>query len=143
MTDRNRAFWSWLMACPAISDYVTFNAIEEMTGETGIQTISNAAWARRFLRGGGQQYLDFAVVQIKPHDMGTSDVNFRQMLDVESVMEWVIKQSKNKNFPDFGENTSVLRIEPLENIPNLAAVSEDGGRAKYMFQVRCFVTVKE
>lgn len=143
MTDRNKAFWSWLMECPTISDYLTFNSIEEMTGEMGIQTVSNVAWVRRFFRGGGRQNLDFAVVQIKPHDMGTSDVNFAQMFDVESVMDWIRNQNKKRNFPDFGENTQILRLDPLENVPNLAAVSEDGGTAKYIFQVRVVVSVKE
>lgn len=141
--DRNKSFWAWLSTCPAITDYITFNAVEEMAGETGIQTISNASWVERYVRGGGVQNVDFAVVQIKPHDMGTSDVNFLQFFDAESVMNWVKAQNRIRNFPDFGENMQVMRIEPLENMPNLAAVSEDGGTAKYMFQVRVRVSVKE
>ena len=141
--DRNKAFWAWLSTCPAITDYITFNAVEEMAGETGIQTVSNAAWVKQYIRGGGAQNIDFAVVQIKPHDMGTWDVNFLQFFDAASVMNWVKDQNRIRNFPDFGENMQVMRIEPLENMPNLAAVSEDGGTAKYMFQVRVRVSVKE
>ena len=54
---------------------------------------------------------------------------------MDSFYEWVEEQKENKNFPDFGETCSEYDIIPLQNMANLATVSEDG-LAKYMLGVR-------
>ena len=68
-------------------------------------------------------------------DTGTSDVNTNNMNLMDKFNEWLEIQKENENFPDFGQNCSEYDIIPLQNMANLATVSEDG-LAKYMLGVR-------
>ncbi len=134
--DKNKAMQEYLMQCPEIESFVRFNVSVGFQGDTSFQSISSTAWVERYPRGKGIKDLNYALVQIKPHDTGTSAVNFEQFFDVEKVMDWITEQGKNGNFPDFGEKEKVFSIEVMENMPNISAVSEDGGTCKYMFQLR-------
>lgn len=77
----------------------------------------------------------FVFIGYEHIDTGTSDINISNMELMDSFYEWIEEQKENKNFPDFGENCSEYDIIPLQNMANLATVSEDG-LAKYMLGVR-------
>lgn len=77
----------------------------------------------------------FAFIGYEQTDPGTSDVNTANMDLMDSFIEWLEIQQKEQNFPDFGENCSEYSIVPLQNMANLAMMSEDG-LAKYMLGVR-------
>ena len=77
----------------------------------------------------------FVFVGYEKLDSGTSDVNTANMELMDSFTEWLEMQQENKNFPDFGTTCSEYEIIPLQNMANLAMVTEDG-LAKYMLAVR-------
>ena len=77
----------------------------------------------------------FVFIAYEHIDTGTSDINISNMEIMDSFYEWIEKQKENKNYPDFGETCSEYDIIPLQNMANLATVSEDG-LAKYMLGVR-------
>ena len=77
----------------------------------------------------------FVFIGYEHIDTGTSDINISNMELMDSFYEWIEEQKENKNFPDFGEKCSEYDIIPLQNMANLATVSEDG-LAKYMLGVR-------
>jgi len=133
--NKNEAMWEYLMKCPEINTYLTFNSVGAESGNTGLLTeYSSEAWEKKMLRGGIKRY-DFAVIMMKQHDTGTSTVNISQIFDVQKVMDWIDEQNQIRNFPDFG-NKMMISIENLQNMPNLAGVSDDSTVAKYMIQCR-------
>ena len=54
---------------------------------------------------------------------------------MDSFNEWIEEQQEAQNFPDFGPNCSEYELVPLQNMANLAMITEDG-LAKYMLAVR-------
>ena len=68
-------------------------------------------------------------------DTGTSDLNITNMEVMDEFTRWLEIQKEELNFPDFGDNCSEYEIIPLQNMANLAFISDDG-LAKYMLGVR-------
>lgn len=77
----------------------------------------------------------FAFIGYEQMDRGTSNVNTQNMELMDSFNEWLVAQQEARNFPDFGDKCDEFEIVPLQNMANLAMVSEDG-LAKYMLGVR-------
>lgn len=77
----------------------------------------------------------FVFIGYEQMDTGTSDVNTHNLELMDSFNDWLVAQQEALNFPDFGEKCSEYEIVPLQNMANLAMVSEDG-LAKYMLGVR-------
>lgn len=85
----------------------------------------------------GNKYKTYSFVFIgyEQLDTGTSDINIVNMEVMDSFTEWLEEQQENNSFPDFGPNCSEYEIHPLQNMANLAMISDDG-LAKYMLGVR-------
>ena len=64
-------------------------------------------------------------------DTGTSDVNVTNMALMDAFNEWLEQQEEGKNYPDFGETCSEYEIEILQNMADVAYITDDG-LAKYM-----------
>jgi hypothetical protein len=77
----------------------------------------------------------FVFIGYEQLDTGTSDVNTRNMELFDSLNEWLETQKANGNFPNFGDNCSEYEIFPLQNMANVATITESG-LAKYMLAAR-------
>lgn len=73
----------------------------------------------------------FLFIAFEQIDPGTSDVNTENMHKMDLFNEWLEEQIENENYPDFGDKCSEYEIEILQNMANLATITEDG-LAKYM-----------
>lgn len=85
----------------------------------------------------GNKYKSYSFVFIgyEKIDTGTSDVNLRNMELFEKFNDWLEEQKEAENFPDFGDKCSEYDIIILQNMANLAMVTEDN-LAKYMLGAR-------
>lgn len=87
----------------------------------------------------GSKYKSYSFVFIgyERVDMGASysDINTDNMQVFDNFAEWLEEQKENKNFPDFGTNCSEYDIIILQNMANLATITDDN-LAKYMLGVR-------
>ena len=77
----------------------------------------------------------FAFIGYEQLDTGTSDINIQNMEIMDKFTEWIEEQKENENYPDFGPNCSDFELFPLQNMADLAMVTEDG-LAKYILAVR-------
>lgn len=77
----------------------------------------------------------FVFIGYEQLDPGTSDVNTDNMQLFDDFNDWLEVQKAEGNFPNFGTNCSEYDIIPLQNMANLAMITEDG-LAKYMLGVR-------
>lgn len=77
----------------------------------------------------------FVFIGYEQIDTGTSDLNTHNMEIMDNFTKWLEKQQLIRNYPKFGPRCSEYEIVPLQNMANLASVSEDG-LAKYMLAVR-------
>lgn len=85
----------------------------------------------------GYKYKSYTFIFIgyEQIDTGTSDVNVVNMELMDDFLKWVEEQKEAQNFPDFGDNCDEYELEPLQNMANLATISDDG-LAKYMLGIK-------
>lgn len=77
----------------------------------------------------------FVFIGYEKIDTGTSNVNVSNMDIMDEFNKWLEEQIELEEYPDFGDNCSEYEIVPLQNMANLAMISDDG-LAKYMLAVR-------
>lgn len=77
----------------------------------------------------------FIFIAYEQMDTGTSDVNVENMELMDEFLAWVEEQKEAGNFPNFGEKCDEYELVPLQNMANLATVSDDG-LAKYMLGIK-------
>lgn len=85
----------------------------------------------------GYKYKSYSFVFIgyEKLDRGTSDVNSKNMLIFDSFIEWLEGKQEAHEFPDFGPKCSDYEIKIIQNMANIAFVSDDN-LAKYMLGVK-------
>lgn len=135
MENKHKIVLEWLSAYPGLQQYLFFNSSREEIGDTSMNTVVSDTWETRYLRDRGIKNYDFAVSMMKYYNDGTNENNTEELFDVQKFMLWIEEQNKIKNFPIFEEG-EVISIENLQNIPDLAGISEDEILVKYMFQIR-------
>jgi len=92
---------------------------------------------RTDILGAKYKSYSFVFVGYERIDMGASDsnINTENMAIFDRFIEWLELQKEQKNFPDFGTNCSEYDIIILQNMANLAMITDDN-LAKYMLGVR-------
>lgn len=135
MTNKHQAVWDWMYQCPAISD-LYFNSGVARNGDTILATSAAEKAKKVYVGGSSLRQYDFTVVQFKTvnADVPNNPENVQVMVDVEQVMNWILAQNEQRNFPAFPENCTIQRIETLANMPTVAG--QDATGAKFMFSAR-------
>lgn len=117
------------------NSWLYFNATPTVVGTTAMNSVAGNRVTKRFIDGTKQHELLFGIDMITQYDnQGTSDINMQAMDEVNKFVEWLNTLSVD-NYPDFGENNTILRIEVLTNVPNLL-IDSTQQLAKYQFQTR-------
>lgn len=98
-------------------------------------------WVKRYMRNTGIKEYGFAILLSLAYSQGTDDLNLIALNLAQAFGDWIDAQNKSKNLPDFGNKCRTMKIESLQNMPNLAEINEAGTVAKYMLQ--CEVTYYE
>lgn len=134
MINKHKAMQDWVQSF-LDTNYLYFESAEAYPGVRAI--VPEFGDYIRYQDVLGVQYKSYTFVFIgyEQLDDGTSDVNTINMELFDSFVEWLEEQYNNQNFPDFGEKCSEYDIIILQNMANLAMVTEDG-LAKYMLGVR-------
>lgn len=117
-----------------------FNFSSDSAGSVGFMTEYANKIIKSYVRAAQKAY-GFAILIIQPYSQNTDDLNLNSMNLAQAFGDWIDAQNKQKVFPDFGNKCTVQKIESLQNMPNVAEVSEDSATAKYMLQ--CKVTYYE
>lgn len=61
----------------------------------------------------------------------------------QEFMDWIEEQNRKKNYPDFGKQCQIKKIENLQNMPNLATVDWKNALAQYQIPCRVVYFEKE
>lgn len=116
--DKNKAVFEWIKQCPAFERlYFNFGTADEGTC-TFIPVPVDRTVRKDIFDNETKQY-DFAVSSFGFVDDTTFDgiENAESMAFLQQLTEWIEQQNKEQNFPDFGENCFVEKIEAVQNIP--------------------------
>lgn len=147
MVDKNQAIIDFLMQCPAIAENpVFFNFLNAKDNNKQIITQStDRSLNHSYVDGSvGKRYtftiIDFRSItyQPLPKQPGYSSENVEEMLDVQGILDWVNEQADIENYPDFGDNCLIDRMETTTDIPNLDGVDTQmaPALAKYSISIQ-------
>ena len=114
---------------------VSFNFSDDSIDGVSFLTNYSGKTVKKYVRAADKEY-GFTILMTWHFSTETDDLNLQAMNFAQEFMDWIEKQNKDKNVPDFGERCQVKKIENLQNMPNLAAVDWENMKAQYMIQCR-------
>ena len=145
-------FITFMMECDALKESTFFmDAAEAKTGHTQICTNSaDKTLDVEYADGSVDRQIVFTLFDYRAVDyLGLiqekleRDGNIENLVDVQSVIDWVTLQNRQKHFPDFGDDYEVTRIESLYFSPQTPTIDKDGlapAIAKYSIPIRIYFT---
>ena len=147
MANKNQAIIDFLIQCDEIKgSSLYFNFINAKDTNKQIITQSNdKSLNRTYIDGSVLKRYTFTVIafmSVAPNPIpkveGMMDENVRDLVDVQSVIDWVTQQNDERNFPDFGEECEIEEIQALSENPNLDGIDNNTSPplAKYSLTIR-------
>lgn len=113
-----------------------FNFSPESTDSISLITNYSDKVKKKYITGDVQKEYGFSIVIVKEYSSETDDLNLEAMNFAQAFMDWLDSQNEKKEYPDFGENCAIEKMENLQNMPNLSGVNYEAGLARYMMQAR-------
>lgn len=123
-------------------DILHFNYSPKSADSFGLITNYAEQSVKKFINGKVRKAYGFTVDVVKGYSTSGDDLNLECMNFVQGFMDWIDAQNEAGNFPDFGGNCEVEKIELLQNMPNFAGVNAEAGLARYMVQGRILYVEK-
>lgn len=117
-----------------VGNTLNFNFSPESPDEFSLLTEYSEKVVKKFVDGNIRKSYGFAIIVIKHYSTVKDDLNLECMNFVQEFMDWMEEQNKKENYPDFGSNCKVEKIEVLQNMPNLSGINTEEGLAQYMIQ---------
>ena len=148
MADKNKAIIDFLLTCPAIQNSpLYFNFMQAEDENKQIVTMSNDKnMNKTFVDGSVQKRYTFTIIDyrsvayqaIAQIEGVENNENVEEILDVQSIMDWINEQADNHNYPDFGEDCFIDDMRTLTENPNPNGVdtSLTPALAKYSISVQ-------
>lgn len=125
-----------------VGSLVSFNFADNSPDSVSFLTNYSGKIVKKYLRAADKEY-GFTILITWRYSTETDDLNLQAMNFVQDFMDWIEEQNRLKNFPNFGKECQVKKIENLQNMPNLAAVDWENMTAQYMIQCRVLYFEKE
>jgi len=145
--DKNQRVIEYLMQCPAIKDNpLFFNFINAKDNNKQFVTTGNdKSLNKPYIDGSVLKAYTFTIIDYKSvaynaivKQSGYPDENIEDLLDTQSIIDWIEEKDFYNEYPDFGEDCVIDKIEALTDNPKLNGVdtSIKPSLAKYSISVR-------
>lgn len=145
--DKNKAMIAYLQQCPAVQSNPTyFNFAEAEDNTKQLVPLGNdKSVARPYIDGSVLRKYTLTIVDYRSvvyqalvNATGYPNENVEELADVQAVLDWVDEQNELGNFPDFGSDCVIDKIESLSDAPKLNGVdhSTTPNLAKYSFSIQ-------
>lgn len=145
--DKNQEVINFLVDCPAIrNNPLYFNFVNAKDNNKQFITVANDRNIQQPYIDGSvlKQYtftiIDFKSVTFDPivKTVGYVNENVEDMLDVQSIIDWITAQNEAKNYPDFGEYCFIDDMRATTENPalNSVDVSLTPALARYSITIR-------
>lgn len=147
MDEKNTAIIKYLFNCPAIANSpLFFNFAEaEDNNKQFITTANDKKVNKEFVDGSVLRKYTFTIIDYRSiiyqalvNDPAYPNENVEELLDVQSLIDWIDEQNDANVFPDFGDKCIVDSISALTDNPNLNGVdsSVSPSLAKYSVSIQ-------
>ena len=121
---------------PFYGNWIYFNATPYIVGTVSMNAVAGDRVIKSYITGAKLKNIILAMDFVMTYDAtGTSDINIDIMKELENFNSWVEEKNKLKQFPDFGINNTINKIEVLTNVPSML-VDTTQGLAKYQIQIK-------
>jgi len=145
--DKNQAIIDYLLQCPTLaSNPMFFNCVKAESDNKQIITLENdKVMDKTYIDGSVEKrytftIIDFRAVTYNPivNQLGYSNENVEQLLDVQGIIDWITEQNNLRNFPNFGDKCLISSISSTTNNPRLNTVDTTASPAlaKYSTSIR-------
>lgn len=145
--DKNQVIIDYLIQCPQIKNNpLFFNFATIKDNNKQLVTVANdRAVSKPYIDGSVLRQYTFTIIDYKSviyqaivKQPGYSNENVEDMLDVQSIIDWITEQNELRNYPDFGEGYFIEDIKALTDTPNLNGVdtSVQPAMAKYSISIQ-------
>lgn len=121
---------------------MSFNFANDTLFSISFLTNYSGKVVKKYVRAADKEY-GFSILATWPYSTETDKLNMQAMDFVQNFMDWIEEQNRKRNFPDFGRECQVKKIENLQNMPSLAAVDWENMRAQYVIRCRVLYHEKE
>ena len=115
---------------------LNFNFSPESTDSISLITNYSDKVRKKYITGDVQKEYGFSIVIVKEYSSEVDDLNLEAMNFAQAFMDWLDSQNEMKEYPDFGENCTIEKMENLQNMPNLSGINAEAALARYMIQAR-------
>ena len=122
---------------------LNFNFSPESPNSISLLTNYSDKVRKKYITGDALKEYGFSIIIVKEYSSESDDLNLEAMNFAQTFMEWLEEQNEKKEYPDFGENCTIEKMDNLQNMPNLSGVNYEAGLARYMIQVRIIYTENE
>ena len=119
---------------------LNFNFSPEAADSISLITNYSDRVRKKYITGETEKEYCFTIIVVKSYSSDADDLNLEAMNFGQAFMDWLEEQDRQKNYPDFGENCRIRKMENLQNMPNLSGVNIQEGLARYMIQARIIYT---
>ena len=131
--DKNQAVIDYLIQCPAIlNSPLYFNFIKAETDTNQFVTNSNDEYTNiRYVDGSVLKQYTFTIVTYKSTADtpvvkldGYPNENMSDILDIQSLIDWIGEQEDIRNYPDFGSDCVIDSIRTTSENPRLDGIDD-------------------
>lgn len=147
MIDKNQSIIDYLLNCPQLKDNPLFFNFAEAKDNTKqiVVSANDKAVSKEYIDGSISKRYTFTIIDYRSisyqalvTQMGLSNENVDEILDVQGIIDWISEQNDNKNYPDFGKDCMIENISALSDNPNLNGVdtSVKPALAKYSIAIQ-------
>lgn len=131
--DKNQAVINFLIQCPQIRDNpLFFNFAEVEDNSRQIVTIANDKVVNKpYIDGSVLKRFTFTLVDYRTVTYqsivkleGYPNENVSELMDIQSVMDWINEQADLHNYPDFGSDCVIESMRTATDEPTLNGVDK-------------------
>jgi len=145
--NKTQAMVTYLLTCPSLANQVAyFNFSKAKDKNKQIITNTNdTTLDKRYVDGSELKrftitLVDYRSIAYNPivNISGASNENVADYIDVQAIVDWVEIQDSLRNYPNFGTDCAVDKIEALSVTPSLDSVDTtiSPALAKYSVTIR-------
>lgn len=146
MADKNQAVIDFLLQCPTIQNSpLYFNFINAKDNNKQLVTQANdKALDRPYIDGSVLKRYTFTIIDYRSINalavaVGYANENVEEMLDVQSIIDWVTEQNELRNYPNFGEDCVVEELGTTTDNPNLNGINSNVTPALAIYSISIHV----
>lgn len=132
--------YDFINTCPLVGSDMYFNFIDQDNAgtNTSLLPVSYGELIKEYADGGKLRKVSFEIRQVKPLAQNSNTLqNVEQIQLVQKFMNWIKEQDENKNYPDFGEGTTIEKMGFAKGVvmPALIAFYDNSALYGFPFEI--------